>query len=343
MPAQVVRLRSGETVAVRTGVLRGAGPQGPSGPPGATGAQGVPGPVGPKGDVNALRAFMRSTASVATSSSQWYPAAMDELVVNDLLTTPYNALAWSFKESGVYLAIVKIRFEKSANPSSGGARKVQLVDQSGAAILEASLEAVGNEPTSFTASAVVDINAAFNYHLEARSYDSAGISLTTRSIVFIRVGAGSQGALGPVGPVGATGPQGSQGPAGNASTGFASYNAEAGGANAETDPGGSIGATTDQAIPYPLGAQKPYSPFFFKTLATFIEKRIIARFASAADRDGKRAARSAGEVYYLLDTGVPYFHEKDNTESILPRAVISAAVPPTGVGAAAPGTLWLQV
>ena len=60
-----VRLASGGTLQVRTGVLRGAGPQGPVGPVGPQGPTGATGPTGPAGSVGDAS----STASLTTDQS----------------------------------------------------------------------------------------------------------------------------------------------------------------------------------------------------------------------------------------------------------------------------------
>lgn len=350
---QIVKVPAGGSIAVRTGLLRGAGPQGPMGPQGPKGDTGVTGPTGPAGTINDIRSDLSSSAAVATSSDKWYPAAFDAIGAhNDVLVPSADGLNLQFKAAGSYVLVVIARFETTHGASSGGtstgARKLHFVDSSGAELNNSyvSVGAAGNEPTIAMLVNVISPDPSKFYHLEAQSHDDIGVTLGFRTLTLIRVGSGPKGDIGPVGPVGATGPQGAQGPAGSAGSGYATYNAVSGGADTTLVPTGVAYLTTpDQGLRTPTGTDLPATPYFIQRALMDVENRLVARYSSALDRTNRRptANRVAGEVTYLDDSGSLQFREKvGGADNNIARVIVSSTTPPSGGNQAAPGVLWIQ-
>jgi hypothetical protein len=313
MPANsVIRVRSGDVVQVRTGVLRGIGPEGPVGP---IGPQGPPGEQGLKGDtgmIGDLYSTLSSTAQVATGST-WTDLSYQTVVHNEILTI-VDTFTFKFKEAGTYLLTAETQFNETAvGGTSTGARGVQLLNSSTATTQAiATADAVVNGATVLTLSQQVEVTSTLHtYKMQAFSKDGAAVNVSTRSIKLIRVGSGPAGVQGPPGPIGVQGSQGPAGPIGNAGSGFTTFDAvmptdQNGNTTklpSEDNPGGTANATADQAVPYPDGTQRPAAPYFFKTMAEYLEKRILARFASSADRTTKRGTRAVGEATWLADSG----------------------------------------
>lgn len=349
MTAQVVRMPNGSKVTVRSGVLRGAGPQGPMGPQGLQGPKGDTGLQGPPGTVNALRTVYSSSDGVATSSDKWYDVGLDVTATNDLMVASVDRFGLQFAQLGMYLIAGIARFEQrtgtEAGGSSSGSRRLQFVDATGVRLNDEcqwAVAAAPSEPTIMLMFAVVEPDPSKKYKLQAQSDDTAGITLSTRMLTVVRVGSGPQGVAGPAGPVGSTGPQGPTGPTGSAGTGYATGDALIGGTDSTLDPGGTPRTTADQALRVPAGTQRPNVPYFISRLAQDLEPLLVARYASGTDRTAKRATRGAGEITVLSDTGVPNFREKNGNDNLLARVIVSAATPPSGSGQAAPGVLWVQ-
>lgn len=350
---QVVPVGNGGTIAVRTGVLRGAGPQGPMGPQGLQGNPGPPGAQGPQGAINALMTKIDSTASVSTSYDKWYPMTMDSRGQDDLLVPGVDGLNLQFKNAINVLMVMVARFETTHAPSDGGTaaggRMVHLVDASGAMLNNATVhvEAAHNEPTWLLLIAVIQPDPSKFYHFEGKSRDDIGVNCTERHVTFVQIGAGPPGPVGPPGAVGSTGPQGATGPAGSAGSGYGSYNAVATGTPDTTiAPGGVTYLTTaDQGIRTPSGTDLPATPYFLQRAVQDLEPLLVARYASVADRTSKRpnAGRHAGEVTYLDDSGSLQYREKvGGADNNIARLIVSASTPPSGAGQAAPGVIWAQ-
>jgi hypothetical protein len=346
---QVTRLANGGSVSVRTGILRGSGPQGPMGPQGPAGTKGDKGDAGPAGSISALRSVLSSTSGVATSSDQWYPIGLPQTGVNDVLVPTADQFGIQFKETGLYIGFVVARFEQrtgtEAGGSSSGSRRLRFVDASGVRPNDECQWAGAASPSEPTIALMlfhIEPDPSQKYQLQAQSDDSSGITLSNRSMTFIRVGSGPQGVDGPPGPVGATGPQGPQGATGSAGTGYTTADALIGGTDSTLDPTGTVRTTADQGLRVPSGAQKPSVPYFLERLAKDLEPLIVSRYTSATDRNTRRATRTSGEITYLGDTGSLHFREKSGVDNLLARVFTSASAPPTGAGQAAPGVLWIQ-
>lgn len=337
---QVVRMPSGGTLSVRSGILRGAGPAGPQGPAGPRGERGLAGPEGPPGSINDYAGHLRSSAPSVVSDDQWYVLPIEDLVVGDVVEAAGD-YAFTPVESGKYLITAVVVFDAVVGGSTTGTRTVRLVDQANAPIAtEWEVPATVDGRTVVELVITEDLNPSFNYSLQAMATDTAGVTSSLRDVRITRIGAGPPGPAGPKGPVGSTGPAGPQGAPGEAASGFSTFDAVTGG----TDSTGAVAelATADQALPHPAGTVAPHVPYFLRTLASSIERRLVSRFASAADRDARRATRNVGEIYVLTDTGVPYYREANGTETPLARVTLSTSAAPTGAGQATPGALWVQ-
>ena len=347
---QIVKIPNGGTIAVRTGVLRGAGPQGPMGPQGPKGDAGATGPQGPAGSINSLISRLSSSASLGVGFNAWYPATLDTRGQDDLLVSSNDGLNLQFKNSITALLVVIAKFETTRAPSSGGVaaggRQLRFVDAGGNVLngSQVSVEAAHNEPTWVVMMNVIQPDPSKFYHLEAQARDDLGVTLSQRYCTIAQIGAGPPGPAGPQGPVGSTGPQGAQGPAGSAGSGYATYNAVISGSGDSTvAPAGVTYATTpDQGLRLPNGTQMPSTPYFMTRLAQDIEPLLVSRYASAAVRSSKRATRSAGEITYLADSGSLQFRELSGADNNIARVIVSTATPPSGSGQAAPGVIWIQ-
>jgi hypothetical protein len=311
------------------------GVQGPVGPAGPPGPQGTPGAI------SDVYSQLSSTASVTLSSAGFTDMSLETQGVIDLITVvdTYN---FRVKVSGLYAIVANAVFAYTSGTASGQ-RAWQLVDAAGTVVVSRSQSAVSNAITSIGGADIVTLDASKTYRMQGKTNDPVGaINCTSRLLTLARFGAGPVGPAGPQGVAGQTGPQGPQGIAGSAASGFATYNAVKGtGADTTTD-GLNNTATADQIVPIPTGTSAPHTPFYFKTMAEYLEKRINARFASPTDRNTRRATRVQGEIYTMLDTGTWYVKEKNGNEEYLARVHYSASAPPTGTGQAAPGVIWIQ-
>jgi hypothetical protein len=337
---QVVRMPSGGTLSVRSGILRGAGPAGPQGPAGPRGERGLQGEAGPPGSINDYAGHLRSSAPSVVSDDQWYVLPLEELVTGDVVEAAGD-YAFSPLESGRYLVAAVVVFDAVVGGSTTGSRSVRLVNQANSPLgTEWEVPATVDGRTVVELVVTEELNPSFNYSLQAMATDTSGVTSSLRDVRLTRIGAGPPGPVGPKGPVGSTGPAGPQGPAGEAAGGFSTFNAVIGGGDSTAEA--TALATADQALPYPEGTISPRVPYFLRALATSLERRLVSRFASAADRDAWRATRNVGEIYVLTDTGVPYYREANGTEAPIARVTLSTSAAPTGAGQAAPGALWIQ-
>jgi hypothetical protein len=257
----VVRTQSGGTIAVRTGVLRGAGPQGPMGPAGPAGPIGVAGPTGATPVLSQMRSHFFTTGAVAVGGDGlWYDLAMpliaDGSEPQDLIVTPSDPYNFKFLTNGTYFGYLRVRFEPRTGSEysgvAGNSRRVRVVDAASLAVIaEISIAAAVSEPTIVAFPLTFpNVDISRGYKVQGYSDDSAGISITNRSLRLFVVNAGPAGPQGIQGPVGATGPQGAAGATGSAGTGYTSSDALIGGTDSTISPGGAALTTPDQAIPH---------------------------------------------------------------------------------------------
>lgn len=225
MSSQVIRVSSGETIQVRTGVIQGIGPQGPRG---ATGPRGEEGPQGPQG-IPGPTGYVTDFSSRFLASNQ----SVSSTGVTSNLPTTFTTMAFATVErdelnaqtsstnydvaAGDYQGTVYVRFEKQVSVNASGFRAVQVV-YNGTVINSVIVPAntlvhtdicVPFEFRSVSSSHTFNVKVAHN----------EGVSLSVNgNLWFNATGPGVQGPQGPAGPAGATGSTGAQGPVGPAGT-----------------------------------------------------------------------------------------------------------------------------
>lgn len=223
---QVIRLASGDTVQVRSGVLQGLGPQGstgPQGPRGLQGEQGAQGEPGPMGSINAFRTGCVISGSQSVAISTPTNLTFDTTVVDEL-SLKKSATNFSSDETGDYHASGWVRFSQVADGATGW-RQVQVFNTSTSEVLfESQVPAVYNGNTSVPFDISFRVNAGEIVVVRVQHNDNEAVAVSAGSANFYRQGSGPrglQGIQGEIGPTGATGPQGPAGPTGSAGTGYA--------------------------------------------------------------------------------------------------------------------------
>jgi hypothetical protein len=339
-----VRLRTGGVLQVRTGVLRGAGPMGPTGPAvtGPTGPIGPQGPAGSVGDATG-RATMTTPNPLTTVTSP-------DLCTFDTLAstgTQPNPLNWNLGhdtfnvvQSGAYAITISAVFASGAGAT--GRRRIGLyLVGSATPLFFAETSASTTGPTVVNVPITTHADPGTTWQVKGTT-DGSADTITSVTFDVARLGIGAAGAAGPTGPTGALGPTGPTGPiglTGSAGGGYATYNAISAPANADTNP--ADGTTTpDQAIPIPQGTGKPTTSYWIKTLAQWLETRIIARYANTTARASARATRTEGEVTYMNDTNSVWVYDGSADQAVA-QLVVGTASP--GAGVYPPGTIYVQV
>lgn len=351
MSGQVVKLRNGGSVAVRTGIVRGAGPSGPMGPPGPRGLTGAIGAKGVAGSVNDLLSILTQASAVSTASDGWDLLSFDHTADNDLLdVVGYDGYHIKPITTGLYQVTVQVQFEPRTGSGSSGvagaSRRLQLVETATAGIVgETSIAAAPSEPTIVSLSMVAQLRSDSTYHVLAFSDDSTAILATNRHWSLVRVGSGPAGIPGPLGPQGGTGAQGPKGDTGSAGTGYASFNAIASGGNSDATPTGTMIFTADQAVPIPGPTQPPMLTYFFRQLAQYLERRVVRIYTSGTDRATKRGANAeAGNLSFLTDTQALTVRHVDASEAVIAQIDVSVGTPSLAVGAArSTYHVWFQI
>ena len=218
--SNVVRLVSGGSIQVRTGVIQGIGPQGPrgvAGPQGPDGEQGPVGDTGPQGQILQLQGLSGVATNNPLSSGADTVIAFGSVSYDDLsaFTSTSNI---TLTAAGDYLLSCWLRFDAAT------ATKREMWFQTGASTIA--------RKTMMADTGIVYCDLAMPFraaggevvNVHALAGVATGISMG--SVTVTRVGSGPPGPAGPVGPqgpIGATGAAGPTGPAGSASTGFSSY------------------------------------------------------------------------------------------------------------------------
>ena len=110
--------------------------------------------------------------------------------------------------------------------------------------------------------------------------------------------------------------------------------------------------TTDQKAPYPAQNAEPRVPYWIKRLGQWVETRIVARFATEAERLSKRPAPAEGEISYIgaspsASRGLSV-HTGSNGQSQptylrVPTVIVSTSDAPTSSLSYPDGTLWIKV
>ena len=225
--ANVVRLISGGTIQVRTGVLAGVGPQGPRGqigPQGPDGPQGPQGEPGPQGQI--LQVMARANVSVSQAILPATPTLVSfGTVAYDDMSCFTSATNITLNEAGDYLISAWVTFGVGGNPADG-ARTISIVSTTNGVLASQTLPAVNADQALSIAFPHRVTQAGEIINIRVTSTDDVQVSVTGGSVALNRVGSGPRGLPGPQGepgPTGATGDPGPAGPPGNANSGFATY------------------------------------------------------------------------------------------------------------------------
>lgn len=217
MSDNVVRLSSGSTIVVRTGVLSGIGPSGPVGPAGPEGPQGGAGPQGvpgPTGSVdNAITQLTGSDTNfsvpVGTNVMAVFPT-----VINDEHHLQQSSSVLRLPD-GNWFFVATVTFNRPAAGATGS-REVHVLYDSVQKykVVEA---AVSSAETVVQVMGFIDARSAPDKDMQVRVRHTDTTSVTAwASVDVTRIGPGPEGPLGPPGPAGGPGPDGPAGPPGPA-------------------------------------------------------------------------------------------------------------------------------
>lgn len=218
--SNVVRLVSGGSIQVRTGVIQGIGPQGPrgvAGPQGIDGDQGPVGPTGPQGQILQLQGMSSVSANNPLSSGADTVIAFGSVPYDDLnaFTSTSNI---TLTAAGDYLLSCWLRFDAAT------ATKREVWFQTGATTI--ARKSVIADTGIFFVDLAMPFRAAGGEVINVHALAGVATGISQGSVSVTRVGSGPPGPIGPQGiqgPIGATGAAGPTGPAGTANTGFTSY------------------------------------------------------------------------------------------------------------------------
>jgi len=226
---QVVKVQSGETIQIRTGVLQGIGaqgPVGPIGPAGPQGEQGTQGETGPMGQISSFSSELTIASGTALGTGTPGPITFDTTVRDDLAVIT-SGTTFTAPEGMDLFFSVWVRFNLPAD-SADGYRMLQLRTGGSFAttIWSVNCPAVVGIPTDLVMTTTVKAAESQAFQIWGSHNDSLSVSAGGGRLAIYRVGSGPRGEAGPegpVGPVGPVGPAGPVGPDGSASSGFATY------------------------------------------------------------------------------------------------------------------------
>lgn len=213
--SQVIRLTSGETIQIRTGVIQGIGPQGPIGPTGPAGPQGEAGPQGSPGPMGAIQEFsseynlsVQSIGSGTATLVQW-------TVVRDDISAMASSTNFTLPV-GQYFVSAWTQMTKQSGVNATGSRSIRILY--GGSIIGA--RAGGAAPTALSelsVSTAINVTSASTIlAIQVEQDEGATLSLANGRLWISRIGPGPAGSIGPQGPIGPAGPVGATGPIGPA-------------------------------------------------------------------------------------------------------------------------------
>lgn len=219
MSSTVVRVATGDTIQIRTGVVQGIGPQGPVGPTGPVGPAGDPGPqgvAGPAGQVieNSFEAVLNTAQSVASGTNTL--VAFDSVLTDEFSATQSQT---NYKPGvGDFVVTAYVQITKRSNVVATGSRTIRILK--GGNVLAA--VSVAAPPT---VAADLNISTAMRnlspddiIQVQVLQDEGATLQVLTARLWMSRTGPGPQGPKGDVGPKGDIGPAGPQGPKGASGT-----------------------------------------------------------------------------------------------------------------------------
>lgn len=236
--AQVIKVASGETIQVRTGVLQGIGPIGPTGPTGPQGPQGMQGPQGEKGEMGQINQ-LNTEAKILTPFNvgiDTLTTATFDSVIRDELTMYVSSATFKAPSPMDVFFQVWIAFAAPTDRSDSY-RHVELFSSNQGVFAAAtelaypttvagSQAAADDVAVNITLTGTIRMTTNETVNVRVKHGDSMSVSVNAGRIAMYRVGSGPMGATGPngaTGPQGPQGPTGPQGPAGNSGTGYATY------------------------------------------------------------------------------------------------------------------------
>jgi hypothetical protein len=205
--SSVVRLTSGGSIQVRTGVIQGIGPTGPEGPAGdigpegPEGAQGVEGPPGQFEYVlSKCTATGQSLVINTDSNIVWNAATHDELGART------NSTTLTLVEVGDYMINVWIQFAVCGTPPSTGQRHVWVQSATNGTLARVALDAHTTSNTHAHVTAVHRSTVANEViNIKARNEDGHAVSISGGNVTITKIGAGLTGPEGPQGVAGVPG------------------------------------------------------------------------------------------------------------------------------------------
>lgn len=226
MNYQVVKVSSGETIQIRTGVLQGIGaqgPVGPTGPQGQIGEQGPQGEVGPQGAIESFSSEASITTPVAVAADTPTLVAFDTAIRDDLGIVT-SATTFTAPEAMDLFFSIWVSFSLPAD-AGDAYRRIQL-KQGSTVICSVSGPSNPDVPTDLNMTTTFKATEGQAFQVWASHSDNLSVAVGSGRIAIYRVGSGPQGVAGPqgaTGPVGPAGPAGPEGPAGDANSGFDTF------------------------------------------------------------------------------------------------------------------------
>lgn len=223
---QVVKVASGETIQIRTGVLQGIGAQGPVGPIGPQGPLGDQGPQGDQGPMGQIAAFSsEATIGAATPLGPDVEGLISFAAISrDDLAVITSATTWTAPGPMDLFFSIWVSFALGAD-AGDSYRQIEL--RTGATVIaRASCPANLDTPTDLSITTTYRAAQGMAFQLWGKHSDTVSVGVAQGRVAIYRVGSGPQGIAGPPGGVGPIGPQGIPGPAGpdgSATSGFNTF------------------------------------------------------------------------------------------------------------------------
>ena len=341
--------KDGASISMVTGVLRGVGPMGPrgfTGDIGPVGPQGIPGPQPEMDPVSGE--FANSSVVTLTNNGNWtdVPMTSNTFLVGDMASLNGNGSVGLQGEHPDGLEVV-FTLAATVRPGASGTEDVLLevglfAGGAGTPFAVSKFKHTHGATTStftFTSQRLVSTGTAVM--VKARAFNTAVSAQLTSTVLTVCRAGGPTGPTGIQGPIGATGPIGPTGPTGSAGGGYATMDALSNPADSDADPGGS--ASTTQALPYPLGTQKPAIPFLIKNLANAVQKRFVRRFDTITSAQAA-TDREVGQVNFATTTSALYLTvDRSGTTTDVPLSQVMMGTGDAPAGTYPVGTVYYKI
>lgn len=329
-----IRLTSGGTLQVRTGVIQGLGPTG------ATGATGLTGPMAEFGTPTITGVAYGSSPSVSITGSG---TSSDKYIL--ALTIPTNGPDFSIGTVSALPAgatptasfsLVGTTYNLNLGIPAGsvgpaGSSNTGFVDYKTLAGLK--ITATTSAASSSSTTVTVNNTAGLAAIAMMQYYNSLGSPYTYANWVLT---SGATTAT----VTGVTSTTITVTPAVTIASG-ASITVQNNTVTATTAPTGDF-TETYQGLRYPSNLdRKVFTPYYLQQIATELETRVVARYESSLDRFNKRGTTPpSGAVSFLEDDNGLYVRA-NAVDNLLAQVQIVTTVPATGTYPA--GTIFLKV